>query len=86
MRNEVREEVALQTAVTHWQANGRSVYWLAVDDATPPGWAAGQLAFSQTINTPLIITAGSHSRRLNNFQVSLDVYQIFSRNEERKHG
>ncbi|MCA9899234.1 MAG: hypothetical protein H6654_18950 [Ardenticatenaceae bacterium] len=79
IRSDVREDVALQTAVTNWQANGRSVYWLAADGAVPPAWTANnrQLAFSQTIATPLMETPRDHIPvKLETFQILFDVYQI----------
>ena len=79
IRTEVRDDPALQTAVATWQANGRSVYWIAVNGATPPVWTQGQaqLAFSQSLDLPLMEMPQDHIPvTLNNFQVSLDVYQI----------
>ncbi|WP_420629583.1 ArnT family glycosyltransferase [Candidatus Leptofilum sp.] len=79
IQQEVREAAELQTAVTHWQANGRPVYWLAVNGATPPGWSEGnrQLAFSQTINVPLMETPRDHIPvQVNHFQVPFDVYAL----------
>lgn len=79
IRTEVREDPALQTAVSNWQANGRSVFWLAVNGASPPGWTQGkaQLAFTQAIDWALMETPQDHIPvQLNHFQVSLDVYRI----------
>ncbi|WP_420645707.1 ArnT family glycosyltransferase [Candidatus Leptofilum sp.] len=79
IRQEVREEAALQTAVSHWQANGRPVFWLAANGVTPPAWSEGrrQLAFSQTIDTPLMETPRDHIPvKINRYQVPFDVYQL----------
>ena len=79
VRAEVKEEVALQTAVAHWVSNGRPVYWLAVNDLPPPAWAGWAISYShsQTINTPLVETPRDHiPSRVQRFQAELNIYQL----------
>lgn len=79
IRSEIKNDPVLATAVSAWEENGRSVYWLAADGVAPPQWPGWTAVYetTHTISAPLMETP-RHAipKRIERFQAQLDVYRF----------
>lgn len=79
IRGEVREDVALETAVTNWQDNGRPVYWVATAETPPPRWQNWQQQhqFSYLIDVPQMERPLDRiPHQVERMQLQLDIYEL----------
>ncbi|MCP4422690.1 MAG: hypothetical protein GY805_39275 [Chloroflexi bacterium] len=79
IRGDVKQDVLLETAVSHWQAAARPVYWIGTTETPPPIWQGWeqQLQFTHHISVPKMETPLDRiPHQVKQFQLQLDIYEL----------
>ena len=77
IQGDVKDDTLLETAVAHWQHEGKPVYWIATADTPPPTWQNWQqnYQFTYLIDVPQMeMPLHRIPHQLGRLQLQLDIY------------